>query len=449
MSSDSVEEIYLDLDEEFDKEKKLEKEINKKRKDQPSENKSSRDSMENQIFEDTITDSSFDDIEDPTNVKKKVVTYCDKIKAYWKQFVDPNVWRSMPFCLLIGAAFWCLGFIPNFHKCMLSQSIWAIIGGVLLGAIPKVQEFVHRKTIYPGIGFAKGTFMQLAVILYGFRVKLSDIAEVGWSGAVSSILIVACSFLLGCFIGHLMKIPLTQGGIISCGFSICGIAAILSTCQLFESSGAEVSLACVFVIIGGFIDIAIYPALFSIKEKLGFTDRTFGITAGASIKEIAHTVSVGLSCSAEASKYAMIVKMFKVFCMPFLLIVLGIALPIYRKAQEKKKNATKKKPSDEKQTTYEKCTEFWGKVTIPYFAFLFILFTIINTYVNISEKAHDIISEVVIIFLSASMFCVGITTNLRELIHGTSWRPVVLTIILYIWVFGFSWFLTFVFSKFE
>lgn len=65
---------------------------------------------------------------------------------------------------------------------MLSQSIFAIIGGVMLGAFQKVQEFIHRKTIHPGIAFSKGTFMQLAVILYGFRVKLSDIAEVGWSG---------------------------------------------------------------------------------------------------------------------------------------------------------------------------------------------------------------------------------------------------------------------------
>ncbi|KAK8883451.1 hypothetical protein M9Y10_046102 [Tritrichomonas musculus] len=442
MTSESGEEVYHDLDDEFTKE------MEKRRKELkvPSDQKLG-ENISNNIFEDTITDSSFDDLEEEVSVRSgKIPTYWDKCIAYWKQYIDPNVWRSMPVCLLIGFAFWCLGFIPNFEKCMLSQSIFAIIGGVLLGAIPKVQEFIHRKTIHPGIAFSKGTFMQLAVILYGFRVKLSDIAEVGWGGAITSILMVAITFLVGCLLGSLLKVPLTQGGIVSCGFSICGIAAILSTCQLFESSGAEVSLACVFVIVGGFLDIAIYPSLYSIRDKLGFDDKTFGITAGASIKEIAHTVSVGLSCSAGVSKYAMIVKMFKVFCMPFMLIVLGFALPIYRKAQEKKTNATKA-GHDAQKSTYEKCTEFWGKVTIPYFAFLFILFTIVNTYTNISEKAHDIFSEIIIIFLSASMFCVGITTNLRELIHGTSWRPLVHVAILYIWVFGLSWFLTYIFTK--
>lgn len=400
--------------------------------------------------EELIDDSSFEEnycIENSEDNKtnKKPPTYYDKCVSYWKQYIDPNVWRSMPICLLIGVAFWCLGFIPNYEKCMLSQSIFAIIGGVIIGAFQKVQEFIHRKTIHPGIGFSKGTFMQLAVILYGFRVKLSDIAEVGWSGAVTSILMVAVTFLIGVFVGHFLRLPLTLSGIVSCGFSICGIAAILSACLLFESSGAEISLACVFVIVGGFLDIAIYPSLYSIKEKIGFDDKNFGVTAGASIKEIAHTVSVGLSCSASVSKYAMIVKMFKVFCMPFMLIILGFSLPMYRKAQEKKINATK--VGHDNRSTYEKCSEFWGKVTIPYFAFIFILLTIVNSYTNISQKAHDILNEIIIIFLSASMFCVGITTNLKELIQGTGWKPITLAIILYVWVFGFSWLLNFVFSK--
>lgn len=438
MSSDSIEEIYNYSDEDSMNELgKNKKNINKKDDLKTSLNSSS---------ENSTGGIPLNENEEVSETDKKVTTYWDKCVSYWKQYIDPNVWRSTPICLLIGVAFWCLGFIPNYEKCMLSQSIFAIIGGVIIGAFQKVQEFIHRKTIHPGIAFSKGTFMQLAVILYGFRVQLSDIAEVGWSGAVTSVLMVIVTFLIGLLLGTIFKLPLTLSGIVSCGFSICGIAAILSACLLFESSGAEISLACVFVIIGGFIDIAVYPSLYSIKNKIGFDDKNFGITAGASIKEIAHTVSVGLSCSASVSKYAMIVKMFKVFCMPFMLIILGFALPIYKKAQEKKNNATKAGHRKEK-TSYEKCTEFWGKVTIPYFAFLFILFTIINSYTKISEKAHDIINEIIIIFLSASMFCVGITTNLRELIKGTGWRPITLAIILYIWVFGFSWFLNFIFAK--
>ena len=385
----------------------------------------------------SLVDLLSDDDDDEVSVKKKkIYSYADRCKEYWYMYVNPNVWTSMPVCLLIGIAFWCLGFIPNYEKCMLSQSIFAIIGGVLLGAIPQVQKLYHHPRVYPGIAFSKQQFMRLAVILYGFRVKLEDIAEVGWGGAVASILMVIVSFLLCSILGWALKVEFAQTGIIGCGFSICGIAAILSAASLYGAESAQISLACVFVIIGGFLDIIIYPSLYSVAEKLHFTEKTFGVTAGISIKEIAHTVSVGLSCSAEVSKYAMIVKMFKVLLMPFLLIALGFILPIIKRYQERKQGI-----QQENLSTYEKCTAFWGKVSIPYFAFLFILMTIVNSYANISEKAHDILNEIIIAALSASMFCVGLTTNLKELAKGTTWRVFLLGVIMYIWVFGFGWFL--------
>lgn len=52
-----------------------------------------------------------------------------------------------------------------------------------------------------------------------------------------------------------------------------------------------------------------------------------------------------------------------------MLIVLGFALPLYKKAQEKKKNATKA-GHDRDKSTYEKCTEFWGKSDKSIFCFL-------------------------------------------------------------------------------
>ena len=395
--------------------------------------------------------------------KKKIETYGDKCIAYWKAYVDPYVWTSMPVCVVIGVAFWSLKFIPNYHKCMLAQSIFAIIGGVIIGSLPRVQAFIKHKKVKLGIAFSKQQFMRLAVILYGFRVKLEDIEEVGGGGAVGSILMVVVTFLIGCGLGHLLKIPLGQSGVIATGFAICGIAAILSSAALFGSSPEETSLAAVFVIVGGFLDIVIYPSLYAARSKLGWNDKSFGVAAGISIKEIAHTVSVGLSCSAEVSKYAMIVKMFKVLLLPFLLIILAFTLPPILKCAEDRKAERERKlkmregldpedsdeEQDEEESCKHKCTVFWGKVSIPYFALLFILMTIINSNVNISQKAHDILDEIIQAGLCVSMFCVGITTDLRQLARASNWRPFVLFIIMYIWVFGFGWFLQhFLFEKF-
>lgn len=377
-----------------------------------------------------------DDIPE-TSTLPPLKSYSELTKAYWYQFIDPKVWRSMPIFLVIGILFWCLGLIPNYSKCMLSQSIFAIIAGVILGSIPPIQRLIEGEFLHTGVAFSKQMFMRLAVILYGFRTKLGDIGNVGWGGALAAILMVILTFVIGSVCGiFLFKLRNTQAEVISTGFSICGIAAIMSSAGIINCSSADTSLACIMVIIGGFIDIAIYPSLYAVVDKLFGSDRNFGIAAGISIKEIAHTVSVGLSCSAEVSKYAMIVKMFKVLILPFGLIAMAFIIPIIHKSEELNSEPI------EKPLSY-KVLEFFNKVSIPYFAFIFILTTIINSYTNISETAHNVLNEIIIVALSASMFCVGITTNFSKLKEATSWRTLVFCLALYIWVFLFGWLLEF------
>lgn len=80
--------------------------------------------------------------------------------------------------------------------------------------------------------------------------------------------------------------------------------------------------------------------------------------------------------------------------MPFMLIVLGFALPLYKKAQEKKKMQQKLVMIETNQHM-KNALNFGEKVTNLYFAFLIIFFTIVNSYTNISQKAHDILKGAV------------------------------------------------------
>lgn len=392
-----------------------------------------------------------DDIAQP--MKKKARTYEEDVKAYWSQYVNPNIWTSMPVFLAIGFGFWALGFIPDYSKCMLTQSIFAIIGGVILGQIPFFQRLVHHPRVYEGCAFSKTMFMRLSVIFYGFKVKLHDIAVVGTGGAISSVLMVVISFAFGILIGWLLKVHPGQRGVLSCGFSICGIAAAMSAGPLFDSSSEQISLTCVLVIVGGFIDIAVYPALYGIRAKLGFDEKNFGVTCGLSIKEIAHTVSVGLSCSPEVSKYSMIVKLFKVLLLPFLLIALAFIMPAIEKYKERNdpdkelRDVSSEEEDVEQKSRRQKCSEFWSRITIPYFAIIFIIMAVINSYVDFSETAHKAFDEIIIIALSTSMFAVGITTDLRNLARYSGWRDILFGIILYIWIFCFGWLLDFAFHR--
>ncbi len=50
--------------------------------------------------------------------------------------------------------------------------------------------------------FAKQHLLRLGIILYGFRLTFSQIADVGVSGIAIDVLTLTSTFLLACFIGQ-------------------------------------------------------------------------------------------------------------------------------------------------------------------------------------------------------------------------------------------------------
>ena len=50
--------------------------------------------------------------------------------------------------------------------------------------------------------FAKQYLLRLGIILYGFRLTFSQIADVGISGIIIDVLTLSSTFLLACFLGQ-------------------------------------------------------------------------------------------------------------------------------------------------------------------------------------------------------------------------------------------------------
>lgn len=93
---------------------------------------------------------------------------------------------------------------------------------------------VLGNTIYPhiwkscdgGVLFAKQYLLRLGIILYGFRLTFSQIADVGISGIIIDVLTLSSTFLLACFLGQkVFGLDKHTSWLIGAGSSICGAAA--------------------------------------------------------------------------------------------------------------------------------------------------------------------------------------------------------------------------------
>lgn len=113
-----------------------------------------------------------------------------------------TMWHFIPglalSAVITGVALWG-GAIPTVAGAGFSALTLAILLGMVIG-----------NTVYPqiwkqcdgGVLFAKQHLLRLGIILYGFRLTFSQIADVGISGIVIDVLTLSSTFMLACFLGQ-------------------------------------------------------------------------------------------------------------------------------------------------------------------------------------------------------------------------------------------------------
>jgi uncharacterized integral membrane protein (TIGR00698 family) len=138
----------------------------------------------------------------------------------------------------------------------------------------------------------------------------------------------------------------------------------------------------------------------------------FGIYIGGTIHEVAHAVAAGNAVSEATAKTAVIVKMIRVMMIAPLLILLSIWLSIRRKGKGGEKR---------------------GRISIPWFAVLFIAVAGINSLNIIPKPVVNFWNELDIFILTMAMCALGIETNFSKF-KGVGLKPIYLAAILFLWV---------------
>src|SRR5699024_9847113 len=126
-----------------------------------------------------------------------------------------------------------------------------------------------------------------------------DILALGPGVVVIIIAVVTGGVGLGMLTGRLLRIPTSQTILISCGFSICGAAAVAAANGTLDTGEEgderkkledQTAVASALVVVFGTLMIAIVPSL---AAALGINDFRAGILAGGSIHEVAQVVAAG------------------------------------------------------------------------------------------------------------------------------------------------------------
>ena len=156
-----------------------------------------------------------------------------------------------------------------FNLPLLPLSLLSLILGIFFFNI-----FSISSNIVEGREFIKKNILQLAIVLLGIKISLTQLWRVSMESIFVIIITIISIFLTYFFI---KKIWPTQKGIsklLAIGTSICGVTAIMASSTILKSKDQDVAVAVLIVVLWGSIAVLTYPFF---VELFFLTDLAKGI----------------------------------------------------------------------------------------------------------------------------------------------------------------------------
>ena len=222
--------------------------------------------------------------------------------------------------ILLSALVAAIGYIaaPFVAKAVpIPNMVIALVVGIALNPL------AARPAVQPGMNFCVKTLLRWAVALLGLRVGLGDIAALGLQTAVLLVLAMAATVVSGFVFARWYGRSAGFGALVGVGTAVCGASATLATSTVVpEYKGKAADIAFVVVAVNALATLAmlVYPPLCIV---LGFDAQTTGVMLGGTIHDVAQVVGAGYAVSETVGNTAVVVKLFRVFLLFPVVLVIG------------------------------------------------------------------------------------------------------------------------------
>lgn len=186
-----------------------------------------------------------------------------------------------------------------------------------------LHPIAARPAFQPGITFAVKKLLRWAVALLGLRIALGEILALGLPIAVLIVLVMALTVVSGFLFARLWRQPAAFGALAGAGTAVCGASATLATATVLPNyAGKDADVVFVVVAVNALSTVAmvLYPPLCA---WLGFDAHTTGIMLGGTIHDVAQVVGAGYAVSEPVGNTAVIVKLFRVFLLLPVVLLIG------------------------------------------------------------------------------------------------------------------------------
>ena len=322
---------------------------------------------------------------------------------------------SMLHGVLLITLFSCAAFYIGDMSFVKNLSLSPMIVGIVLGMLyANSLRNNLPDTWVPGIQFCSKRVLRIGIILYGFRLTFQDVTAVGVPAICVDAIVVTVTILGGMLIGRMLKMDRELTLLTSVGSGICGAAAVLGAESAIRTQPYKTAVAVSTVVIFGTIAMFVYPVLYR-NGVFDLSPEEMGIFTGATVHEVAHVVGAGNAMGKAVSDPAIIVTMIRVMMLGPVLLVISYAMA--------------------RAAVAGGGTKSGGKVSMPWFAILFLVVIGFNSFNLLPADVVGFINNFDTFLLTMAMTALGAETSIDKF-RKAGFKPFLLALILFVWLIG-------------
>ena len=297
-----------------------------------------------------------------------------------KGFLKDNFWGIFLSAALGVAAYFLAPLVPYINGIILAFLLAVVIGNIW----PLGQRFKK------GIAFSSATLLEFAIIFLAFSISFQSIAILGWQKFLFVLIIVIISLVATLLIAKRMNREDSTSWLVGFGTAICGSSAIAALAPVISKNKEDAGIAIAVVNLLGSIGMILLPfTLKAIFEDAG----NVGFIIGATLQSVGNVAGAGYGLSQEIGDSALTVKLARV-------ALLTPAVVFFSFMANRSQKSTKKQ---------------FISFKLPYYLWLFILITIVNSVLVIPGEILDVLKSVGKIFLTISMAAIGLKVSFKTL----------------------------------
>lgn len=290
-------------------------------------------------------------------------------------------------------------------------TLGSAVPAVLIGALVTT---IHRPgaRLRPGLAYAAGRLLQVAVVVLGLRLSLPEVVAVGARSLPVMLGTLAACLLTARIIGRRLGVGGDLRVLIGSGTGICGASAIAAVSPVIGAAGADVAYAISTIFVFNIAAVVVFPLL---GHALGLSQHAFGLFAGTAVNDTSSVVAAAATYGSTAADQAVVVKLVRTLMIIPVVLALGVLSRRRRTAAE---------------------AGGWGRRSVrlvPWFLVGFIIAAAANSAGAVPAGADHAIAGASTFLITVALAGIGLSTDLPAL-RRTGARPLLLGAVLWVTV---------------